>query len=788
MTAQRIPYRARTLVLALQAALAVIAMAGAGAARADEEGDVAALVKPTNTVEVGVGVNSDKSAKFGEYNGLHRKGPDLIGNLSVRGGDAWGQGTGTRWWNIYGTDLGTDSRYLKGEYGDQGRWNFGVEYDSLSHRFTDTYQTPLSGTNGGNAFIMPRGFGVVSNQTGANPSGTQALTPTQKSFFHTQDVHSDRNTTTLSGGYDFNERWNARVSWGHVQQSGAKLMSSGTDPNVLPSGATFAGYKPGAESIQLIMNPTSYTTDNVTAELNWVGERAFMTTTATYSHFVDNTSTVSFSNPFTSANVPNGTLLGGGNTDFPINQLSTMPGNTLMQLGANGGYNFSRATRLVGGLSVASTKQDDPYVNQNQMQPGGLPQNSLNGNVRTTHADLRLTDRSIKQLTLGGAYKYDERDNRTGSATYSFLDIGGAKETSVNTPMSYRHQQFEVTGDYAFATAQNLHVALGRDEMHRWCRNDLANNARGSLSATNAGYYTTASCAQVPDSSENKLSATYRMQATEDVRFRLTGNYGDRSSTVNPSFYNPMQANNQGFENFGYLAFFQASRRETGGKATVDWQANKALDLSLTGSIASDDYKDSALGVQTGKSNSLSLDANYAFSPATTATAYTTWQHRSRDLLTANGRNAVAPLATTWTNSLSDDTTSVGVSVKDHSFVHGKLELRGDLAYSLGVTGQSTSLNYASASCNTPSTTGFVCGALPDIRSKMVQLNFSGTYQIDKNSAFLMGLLFQKLNADDYLYNFYQMGFTGQTTMPTNQQTPSYTQYRVMVGYRYSFQ
>lgn len=783
MTAQRIPFPARTLALALQAALAVLAVAAAAPVRADDDPEVTRLVKPTNTVEVGVGVNSRESPKFGEYNGLFRKN-DLIGNLSVRGGDAWGLGSGTRWWNIHGTDLGTDSRYLKGEIGDQGLWRLGLEYDSLSHRFTDTYQTPLAGSMGGNSFIMPTGFGVVSTTAGAKPYGTQALTATQQSFFHTEDVHSDRHTTTLTGGYDFNRQWNVRVNLSRVEQSGAKLMAAGTDPNVLPLGKTFTGYKPGAEAILILMNPTNYTTDNATVDLHWVGDRGFMSATALYSHFTDNFSTVAFSNPYTSANVPNGTSLG---QPFPVNELSTMPGNDFTQLGANGGYNFTRTTRLVGSLSVGTARQNQQYVNQNQMQPNGLPQNSLSGEVRTTHADLHLTDRSIRKLGLGAAIKYDERDNRTSSATYSFLDIGGAKESSVNTPMSYRHTQFELTGDYAFPHAQALHVALGRDDMHRWCNNDAANNARGKLSATNAGYYTTSSCAQVPESSENKIAATYRAQATEAVRVRLTANYGDRSSTVNPSFYNPMQTNAEGFENFGYVAFFQGSRREQGGKASIDWQANKALDMSLSASAAQDHYGDT-LGVQSGHRDSVNLDANYQFSPTTTGSAFASWQHRSRDLLTANGRNAVAPLPNTWTNSLTDNATTVGLGFKETGLLHGRLELRGDLLYSLGVTSQRTDLNYVSATCTAPSAAGYTCGSLPDIRSKTVQLHFSGAYQIDKQSAMLVGVAYQRLSADDYLYNYYQLGYTGATTLPTNQQSPSYSVYRLMVAYRFAFQ
>jgi hypothetical protein len=104
------------------------------------------------------------------------------------------------------------------------------------------------------------------------------------------------------------------------------------------------------------------------------------------------------------------------------------------------------------------------------------------------------------------------------------------------------------------------------------------------------------------------------------------------------------------------------------------------------------------------------------------------------------------------------------------------------------VTSQRTDLNFASATCTAPSAAGYACGSLPDIRSKTVQLHLSGGYQIDKQSGVLVGVAYQRLSADDYLYNYYQMGFTGATTMPTNQQTGSYTQYRLMLAYRFAFQ
>lgn len=783
MSARRNDFTARPLVLALQGALAVMAALPLAAHAQDD--DVATLINPTSTIELGAGYNSKASDKFGEYTGLTRKGADFIGNLDLYGGDGYGQGSGTLLMHLRALDLGTASRRVDATLAQQGSWQLGFTLDDIRHAYTDTYETPMQGRMGGNVFVIPPSFGVVSTAAKPVPYGTQALTDAQKALFHGFDVHTDRHTTTLSGGVDFDKAWNFRMSWSHVAQSGAKLLGSGTDGNVQAVGATLAGYSPGRESIQLLMNPTDYQTDNINATVNWVGEKAFASVSYFGSHFTDAYTEVQFSNPYTSAaSVTTGSLLG---TAFPVDALSTMPNSMLNQLDVRGGYDFSARTHLVGGLSISDNTQNQPYVNLDQMQAGGLPRASLDGRVITKHADLRLTDRSIDRLTLGAAVRFNERDNRTASATYDFLDLGKGLETSVNTPLSNRRTQAELTGDIRVARGQNLHLGFEYDKIDRWCENALANEAQGSLSATNAGYYTTASCVQVPRSTDNTTSAEYRLALGDSVHLKLGGAYASRNSRVNPSFYNPMQANEEGFENFGYVAFFDASRREKSGKAAVDWQVTRGLDLSLSGKVARDEYTDSPLGVQGSRASSANFDATYEIGEHASVAAFATWQRRTRDLFTANGRNAVAALPNLWTNELSDTATTAGISARQDGLLGGRLSLKGDFVHSLARTGYQTALQYVSATCTAPSNGGYTCGALPDVRSVLSQVKLTGTYQVDKHQAVVLGYQYQKLDAADYFYNYYQMGYTATSAMPANLQPPGYSQNRFFVVYRYSF-
>src|SRR5487761_1972036 len=154
------------IALAVQGALAAMALTPMMAFAEGQE-DVDALTKPINFVEIGAANTARGSYKYGEYSGmgLHPSGADILGNFSIRGGDSYGMDSGLMRWGIEGTDLGLTSRALGATASEQGQWSLGVNYDELRHYITDSYQTPMQGSMGGNAFFLPRAFGVINTQT-----------------------------------------------------------------------------------------------------------------------------------------------------------------------------------------------------------------------------------------------------------------------------------------------------------------------------------------------------------------------------------------------------------------------------------------------------------------------------------------------------------------------------------------------------------------------------------------------------------------------------------------------
>ena len=794
--------------VAVRGAIAAMMVCPALAMAQSDDPEVAALVNPTNSIEVGVGVNSKASDKFGEYNGQN-KGGDFIGNFSVKGGDAYGQGTGTMRWGFSGTDLGTTSRELNGNVSDQGQWKIGIGYDEIQHNITNTYQTPYQGAMGGNNFILPPSFGVINVKqpapAAAVPYGAQTLTANQVSDFTTPSVYTKRENTKFIAGYNFDTQWNFQFEFNHLDQSGAKLTAAGSDQVNSVSGA----YPAKGEAPVILMTPTNYKTDMVTAAINWAGEKGHFTAGYYGSFFHDGYDGVNFSNPFINATVTGATKTGTNIGALPINTLSTAPNSQLNQLNLSGGYALSSTMKLQGGFSYGRNTSDQGFVDQYMALAGGLPNSSLNGVVKTTHADAKLTDQTTQDLKLSAGFTYNERNNDTPMALYKFYDVGGGTWASFNTPVSNRKTQIEFAADYRVVKGQDLHLAYDYEQVQRWC-NDMPSYA--SLAASNishlpifsASYWSQASsCEQVPENKESKVLGNYRIKLDESVNVNLGASYGHRDAELNKAFYNAMQGagGSTGFELPGMVAFFDSSRNETQIKGGVDWQATDRLSFDVTGRYSLDNYTDNTLGVQNGNNASLNFDSTLTTGEKSSINAYITLQARSLEFNNNKGAytnvalssQPATLLASPWSNELRENDVTLGVSAKQGGLLGGKLSLLEDLTGSVAQTSYNTNLNYAfvptatAPSC-AQSTSGAVCGSTPTISSRMWQVKLVGAYSLDKKSSVSVGYIYQNLRSNDYFYNAYQMGYNPTSVLPTNQQAPSYVENRIFASYKYSFQ
>ena len=202
--------------------------------------------------------------------------------------------------------------------------------------------------------------------------------------------------------------------------------------------------------------------------------------------------------------------------------------------------------------------------------------------------------------------------------------------------------------------------------------------------------------------------------------------------------------------------------------------------VGVNGRHMKDDY-DSILGVQNGDASSANVDLNYSVSENVSFGGYASWQKRTRDLLTASGRDALHLRPTLWSNTLADRDNTVGLNGRQKGLLKGKLELSEDFTYAL-----SKSKYYTTLVQNIPPAVGNL-GTSPNISSDVKQFRAMGTYDLNPSSKLMLGYLYQRLKSNDYFYNAYQYGFTPASLLPTNQQAPNYSVNTGCVAYRYSF-
>jgi MtrB/PioB family decaheme-associated outer membrane protein len=786
--------RTRPLTIALRAALATLAVAAvAPAAFADDA--LQALIQPTNTVTLGVQAVDSNAPLYGEYNGLNKSGGKLLGDFSLRGGDGYGQQPGNQVWSLSGKDLGTTSRSLDGTIGEQGSWSLGLSYDQLRHYdgnsttgSPSTFQMPYVEGAGSNSFTLPSAFGYVNSARGS--TGTQGLTATQKAFFHTVDLYTERDTTRFDAKHEFGREWNMAFSWTNIKQSGGVLQGGSVDAQTLSPGGSSS---PAHEDPVFFPMPTEFNTNNFDVSVNWAGEKGFFTGGFYGSRFRDSYNAVYFQNPYSSTAISPG--------DYPTDLLSTYPSNEDNELHLSGGYHITPTTQLVGGYSYGRNTQNMAYGIESAMtgQAGvpAVPATSLNGKVITQHANWRLSNQTTRNLALSAGMTYTKRDNQTPSNVYWYWTPSGDNDPAVNIAESYSILKTNVASDLKLTERQRLHVGLTDSNTRRWCDNAIANSQ--TIVAADGVTYNRTGCAQVPQMREDKLDAVYHNELSDKVSFHGGVNYSNRRSTLNPNFYNPIQSpepdEGQGFENPGFVAYFQASRKEAGVVGGVNWQVSPAVNVSVDGNFGNDSYGDSALGVQHGHNENVNLEADFAVAANTSVSAYASWQQQNRNLLSetgslgATGTKAIGQYK--WFNTLDDKATTLGVSAKRTGLMGGRLDVRGDLSYSLGESTYATSVvpNSGTTATATIGTcaAAYTCGTVPTIRTGIVRLNLSGTYNYNKQAKIVFGYGYAHLNSNDYMYASEQVGYTPTGVMPINEQNPSYTVNTVYLAYRYSF-
>jgi len=423
-----------------------------------------------NEIELGLGYVSDDAYKFGRYNGLQKQGAFFIGDIKIREFDEDG-----RFWSIRGTNLGLESRYLRLEGGEQGSHKFFLEYDELPNYKNNTVQTPFTGI-GSNNLTLPSGFDINNME------------------LNRFELETRRRRATVGAMLVPKQHWQFDIDFSHENKEGVDA-----------TGAAIASGKSqimGNTTTSLLPEPIDQDTDIVNATLSYAGDGGQLDFKYHMSLFSNNINSLSWQDPF---------------NPVAAGSMSLAPDNEFHQLSLTGGYTLPYKSRLTGLISIGRMTQNQdflPYTINTAATPGGLPRNSLNGEVWLTNAQLKLTSRPVSRLRLNAELRYNERDNQTPVDTYNYIVLDSLAGAAVqNRPYSYRNNRIKLDANYRFNAITSLLGGYKYNEMKR--------------NYTNA---------EREDTQENTLFAKWKIKAHSTVDLAL---YGETSSRDGSEYNTP---------------------------------------------------------------------------------------------------------------------------------------------------------------------------------------------------------------------------------------------------------
>ena len=478
--------------------------------------------------ELGALVASGANASYGRYTGIDRG----HGYVDAAAQGEWHGADGN--YARYDLErLGLASRDGLIEIGRDGSYALKLDYDGQPTRLYDNTLTPYLGAGSG-TLTLPTGWVTAGGTAGMSKLGAD-LAPLKLEY--------DRRTAALSGHYLAGSGWTFYGELSRQEKDGTGLI-----------GASFLN-----SAIEL-PRPIDYVTNGVEAGVRWQGRLASLRIAYLGSWFQDNSSTLTFANPYAP--------VGPGGSE---GRLALPPDNNLQQLFASGELRLPQwTTTATFNASVGRLRQDEAFLPLSSL-PGSavLPESSLGGDVRLSHYALGLSSRPVTKLYLRGTASYDGRDDGTPVLTVPYIvtdTVPGGTATSLRYGQD--RTRAEGSADYALT---------------RWLRIGIGGSFKGMHYAPGQ---------PVSWTQDGQGFGRAVITPLADLTLTLKGGGATRKASgfdaaVLPDNENPLIA-----------PFNFAPRDRRFGSLTGSWSISPTLSWSLEAFAANDDYRLSPLGLR----------------------------------------------------------------------------------------------------------------------------------------------------------------------------------------------
>ncbi len=614
--------------------------------------------------DAGVLYVDEDSAKFGEYNGLDEKGAYV--DIGARGGSRSEAGN---YYDYTLDGLGVDPE-AEFVFGREGLYEANLFYDTIPHEVWDTTVTPYE--RDGSTLVLPTGW-VRANSTAGMTSLDESL----------RDVDIGTERTRYGGGLGFLLGKNIELfaDYSREEMDGRRLGSA----NFMFS------------SLQ-IPQPVDSAHDQfeLGARYRWKGGYVRL---AWFGSMYDNAlQGITFDNPY----IPAASDTVQGRKDAtPDNKAHTysLDGNFLLPWWE---------TVISYRLAEGSMEQDETFLpfstSAALSTTADLPRANLRGDVDTKHYRAALSLQPLSRLRARFGYRYDERDDGTGSYTASYVEsdsFPGPERDSLR----YDYERTRYDGYGELRLFNWLYLGLGGefDEV------DRTNQA--AKRTTEEGSY-----------------AQLRMRPWASIEF--SARYGEShiEADENPAYQGVVG------ENPLLAKFNQSNRDRDYSEARFVWSPWK-LAIALEGSYAFDAYRLSSIGLLSGRDYRYAGTVSWAVADDVSVYVAGSYQNIATEQA---GEEYYPTSSAPWAVSHEDEFTTAGGGVvwKD---AFGKVDLGLDYTWAR-----------TEGKIETVAVPASAAGPFPKLQTELNSLRVSADYDISERLSVGAYWLWEDYDSSDW--------------------------------------
>lgn len=686
------------------AIVAAILAAFAPLAAADPAGDSEVQA----SIGVGIGASSgDRTDRgfFGQYNGLRTS--DLYGLLDVNYSRRYAA-TGT-WIELVGTDLGLQTRELDFLWKRQGEWRINANYGELIRR--DPY-TVNTGTFG---------FGTPSpqlNYMAAGPGSGFDL-----------DLKTRRKAVGLTAARWLSPAFEMVASYAVENRDGAVRFGNGlTCPSSAAPGCGATTLANTGSAVLFLGEPIKATHSQAELRLNY-GAGDLALNGGYYGSFYNNRhGTLNPLVPPTLNNpVGNPLPASAGLQALLQAPIALAPDNTYHAIDLGGAYAFSDTVRGNFKLAYGQARQDQDFAGSG-LTGGPAGRSNLGGKIDTTLAQFGVHARPLPKLTLIGAYRYRDDNDRTPIAAYNV--IGPVTSTNYSAGRTVNTARLDATYLFPARITGTAGVSYESIERDRY----TPTSAAAGVSALRRQTEETGFLVEVRRSLTATFSGAISARASRrDGSNWLRPNPGTGVTEVgNPAADLPADA---------IYSPTLADRERTRLRLNGTWLAAEGLTLQVGAETGKDDYDTpSRYSVRRIQTDLLSLDVDYALSEQWQLNGYLSWTQQKLDQARPGG----------YVLGFKDKGFNAGVGVRGRP--SETFEVGGQLALTdnTGVYRQDLDTVPAPGSAQLLAATG----GLPDITFRLGEIRLFGSYAFSASSSVRLNAGYQRVRYDDWTWRY----------------------------------